>query len=154
MKIPASRGPTLRRAHPTNLPLRERSGGRQSAVSHQSTTHAVRSRYLAELLDRNDVALGGISAAEHHQLGIVADDTAEIYVTAEAHSDLLRTYRFSVAGTKNLTVHVPALGQPALDRVLADKYMSLGVVAVDLAESVDVRSSALGIETINELVER
>lgn len=99
--------------------------------------------YLDRVLGAEGVVASGMSAAAAVGADVVAATAAaEVYCAAETLAALRRDLSLSDRGETNLVVRVPRY-----DRLLLAGYtdMPSAVVAVDLAESVDVRTRRAGL---------
>lgn len=99
--------------------------------------------YRDRVLAAEDVVASGMSAADAIGADVVATTAAdEIYCTDGQLVALQREFGLSDRGEVNLIVRVPAFERlPFTDR----QHMPVAVVAVDLAESSDVRTRRAGL---------
>lgn len=99
--------------------------------------------YRDRVLATEGIVRSGMSAAAAVGADIVADNTAdEMYCTTTTLLTLRRDLGLSERGQANLVVRVPRYdGLPLAGRT----HMPAAVVAVDLAESVDVRTRRAGL---------
>ncbi len=99
--------------------------------------------YRDRVLAVDGVAASGMTAASAVGADIVADSAAdEVYCSAETLASLRRDLGLSEHGRTNLVVRVPRYeALPLTGRT----HMPSAVVAVDLAESVDVRTRRAGL---------
>lgn len=99
--------------------------------------------YRDRVLATDGVLASGMTAAAAVGADIVAGTAAdEVYCTAQTLAGLRRQLGLSERGDTNLVVRVPRYeGLPLTGRAT----MPIAVVAVDLAESVDVRTRRAGL---------
>ncbi len=130
--------------------LRARIGGLEPAQVVVATRRRADRRalrvlpsYRDRVLAVDDVVASGMSAADAIGADVVATTAAdEIYCTDGQLLALQREFGLSDRGEANLIVRVPAFERlPFTDR----QYMPVAVVAVDLAESSDVRTRRAGL---------
>jgi len=105
---------------------------------------------LRHLSSDQRIVLTGISAAGEYELGLSASDEVDAYVPAESVGDVMTTFaleepRVGTAGNVRLRV-VPEGIWPFRKHVAP-----LAVVALDLAQELDVRSSRIGLATLRRL---
>lgn len=102
--------------------------------------------YRDRVLAHDGVVASGLTAADAVGANIVAAGaTAEVYCTEEGLTELRRDLGLSERGEPNLVVRVPRFdGLPLAHR----PHMPLAVVAVDLAESADVRTRRAGLDLL------
>ena len=157
--------------------LQEASGGRASWIDgatrarlrawlrrHDSRTIAAACRLRAErsdfrmlpayrdqLVANVGVAVGGISAAAavRADLLVMSDDLTELYCDARTLNVLKRRYGLAAIGTPNLIVRVPRHDFRA---AIGREGLPAAAVAVDLIESLDVRTGRAGRELLAELI--
>ncbi|WP_448638676.1 helix-turn-helix domain-containing protein [Geodermatophilus sp. URMC 63] len=102
--------------------------------------------YRDRVLAREGVVVSGLSAADAVRADIVAAIAAvEVYCTAATLAGLRRDLGLSDRGEPNLVVRVPRFDAlPLTGRA----HMPTAVVAVDLAESADVRTRRAGLDLL------
>jgi excisionase family DNA binding protein len=102
--------------------------------------------YRDRLLSADGVVASGMTAADAVAADIVAAGAAdEIYCSAATLAVLRRDYGLSDRGQANLVVRVPRFARlPLAGRT----HMPAAVVAVDLAESADVRTRRAGLDLL------
>ncbi|MGY1915831.1 helix-turn-helix domain-containing protein [Blastococcus sp. SYSU DS0973] len=102
--------------------------------------------YRDRLLTTDGVVPSGLTAAAAVGADIVAPEAAaEMYCTAGTFADLRREFGLSERGEANLVVRVPRYEQLQL---AGRTHMPSAVVAVDLAESPDVRTRRAGLDLL------
>jgi hypothetical protein len=91
--------------------------------------------------------LSGISAGQHHRLGIASDEEVEGYVRASDIENLQRQYALSSASDG------PVLLRTVDDDawMLEGGFAPIAAVALDLADARDARSRELGKRTLKTL---
>jgi excisionase family DNA binding protein len=116
-----------------------------AAARSRSDKHQLRVQpfYRDRVLQVDGVVLSGMSAANAVGADIVAVEAAdEIYCSTSTLTGLHRDFGLSGRGEANLIVRVPRFdGLPLTDR----ERMPAAVIAVDLAESGDVRTRRAGL---------
>jgi len=104
--------------------------------------------YRDRLLSAETVYASGMSAAGAVGADIVAVGAAdEVYCSTATLAALRTDYGLSERGQTNLIVRVPRFDQLPL---AGRSHMPAAVVAVDLAESVDVRTRRAGLDLLSE----
>ncbi|MGY1606361.1 excisionase family DNA-binding protein [Geodermatophilus sp. SYSU D00700] len=102
--------------------------------------------YRDRVLATDGVVVSGITAAEAVGADIVTSDApAEFYCSAETLDALRRDLGLSDRGEPNLVVRVPRFPDLPLAGL---GHMPAAVVAVDLAESADVRTRRAGLDLL------
>jgi len=102
--------------------------------------------YRERVLAADGFVPSGLSTADGVGADIVAADApAEGYCSATTLEGLRREFGLSGRGEVNLVVRVPRFGDLPLDR---RQHMPAAVVAVDLAESADVRTRRAGLDLL------
>ncbi len=102
--------------------------------------------YRDRVLAADGVVVSGIGAAEAVGADIVAADApAELYCGSETLDALRRDLGLSDRGEPNLVVRIPRFGGLPLT---GRSHMPAAVVAVDLAESADVRTRRAGLDLL------
>ena len=107
--------------------------------------------YRDQVMATGGVVAGGISAAVDAgaDLLVMSDELTELYCDARTLNVLKRRYGLAAVGTPNVIVRVPrhdfraAMGRGGLP---------VAAVAVDLIESLDVRTGRAGSELLVELI--
>jgi excisionase family DNA binding protein len=98
--------------------------------------------YRDRVLAADGVVLSGMSASDAVGAGVVATAAAdEIYCTATELAALQQAFGLSERGEANLIVRIPAFDELPFHQ---EQLMPVAVVAVDLAESADVRTRRAG----------
>ncbi|MGY1846988.1 helix-turn-helix domain-containing protein [Blastococcus sp. SYSU DS1021] len=101
--------------------------------------------YRQRLLDADGVVPSGLTAAAVVGADIVAAEAAaELYCAEATLDELRRELGLSERGEANLVVHVPRYEVDLTGRA----HMPAAVVAVDLAESPDVRTRRAGLDLL------
>lgn len=102
--------------------------------------------YRDRVLAHEGVVAAGLTAADAVGADIVAAGaTAEVYCSPGTLVELRRDLGLSDRGEPNLVVRVPRFGElPLTGRA----HMPAAVVAVDLAESADVRTRRAGLDLL------
>ncbi len=145
------------RADWLDRPARSRLAARLESSDAEQVVAAVRDRaerlplrvlrsYRDRVLDADGVVVSGITAAEAVGADVVtAEAVVEFYCTAATLGGLRREFGLSDRGEPNLVVRVPRFGDlPLTGRA----HMPAAVVAVDLAESADVRTRRAGLDLL------
>lgn len=102
--------------------------------------------YRDRVLATQGVVPSGITAADAAGADVVAAGApAELYCSAETLAVLRRDLGLSDRGEPNLVVRVPRFSELPLDGL---EHMPVAVVAVDLAESADVRTRRAGLDLL------
>jgi excisionase family DNA binding protein len=137
------------RADWLDAPGRSRLRARLSALDPDQVVAATRGRadrlalrvlpaYRDRFLAADGVVATGMSAADAVGADVVASTAPdEVYCTAERLPDLRRDFGLSDRGDANLIVRVPTFERLPFAEL---PHMPVAVVAVDLAESSDVRT--------------
>ncbi len=117
-----------------------------AACRHRAHRHLLRVLpvYQQELLASPGVVHGGITAAAGADILSRADDVQEIYCSDDRLKILQSEYGLTSTPSANLIVHVPAFEWSFTSR----QQMPVGVIAVDLLESTDVRTRRAGRELL------
>ncbi|MGY2078197.1 helix-turn-helix domain-containing protein [Blastococcus sp. SYSU DS0828] len=101
--------------------------------------------YRERLLDADGVVPSGLTVAAAVGADIVAAEAAaEVYCTEATLDELRRELGLSERGEANLVVRVPRYEVSLTGRT----HMPVAVVAVDLAESPDVRTRRAGLDLL------
>ena len=100
--------------------------------------------YQQELLASSGVLHGGITADVGADILARSDDVQEIYCSSERLQTLESEYGLISTSSPNLIVRVPTFEWS----IVARQQMPVGVVAVDLLESTDVRTRRAGRELL------
>ncbi len=119
-----------------------------AAVRDRAERHELRvlPAYRDRVLGADGVVLSGITAAETVGADIVAAEAAaDLYCTADTLDRLRRELGLTDRGEANLVIRVPHFGNLPLT---GRQHMPAAVVAVDLAESADVRTRRAGIDLL------
>lgn len=93
------------------------------------------------------LVLSGISAAQHHRLGLASSGEIEAYVRASTVEHLQQ--RFALTEQAEGPVVLRIVEDPAW--MLAERFAPLAAVALDLAEASDARSRDIGTRTLRAL---
>jgi hypothetical protein len=110
------------------------------AVRHAFQAHPAE---LSRLAAREDLMLGGVSAAATHRLGLQGGDEVEVYVTADALEHVAQRHGLVRGGEANVVLRaIPEDMWPVLHRPVAP----LTAVLADLAEHADPRARRVGRE--------
>lgn len=117
-----------------------------AACRHRAHRHLLRvlSIYQQELLASSGVLHGGITAAVGADILARTDDVQEIYCSSERLKALQSEYGLISTSSANLIVRVPTFEWSFIAR----QQMPVGVIAVDLLESTDVRTRRAGRELL------
>jgi excisionase family DNA binding protein len=117
--------------------------------------YAVRTAYLADLINADGVLISGISALERHSADLTTRaDTGEVYAEAPLVEALTREYALRSDATGNLIVHVlPSID--AVARLLQERTtMTSATVAVDLLETGESRARRAGLKLLDQILKR
>lgn len=124
-----------------------------AATRARAERHAVRvlPAYRAAVLEAEGVVVSGLTAAAAVGADIVtAGGEDEAYCSAVTFAELRDDYALTNRGQANLILRVPRFDIPCAGR----KRMPEAVVAVDLAESSDVRTRRAGLELLTKALAR
>lgn len=103
---------------------------------------------LPRLAAREELMLGGISAAGAHRLGLQGGEEVEAYVAADAIEMLVESHGLTAGGEGNVVLRVvPDEAWSAVRRPVAP----LAAVLADLSEHPEARSRRVGIEAAARL---
>lgn len=104
--------------------------------------------YRDRLLGTDGVVASGMSAAAAVGANVVAPTAAtEVYCAAATFAALRRELSLSTRGEINLVVRVPRYDKLPL---AGHPHMPAAVVALDLAESIDVRTRRVGLTLLSD----
>lgn len=117
-----------------------------AACRHRARRHLLRVLpvYQQELLASSGVVHGGITAAVGADILARTDDVKEVYCSNDRLKVLRSEYGLISTPSANLIVRVPTFEWSFTSR----QQMPVGVVAVDLLESTDVRTRRAGRELL------
>jgi len=124
---------------------------------NRATEHRLRSRpaYLEEIMSRDDVVPGGVSAAAVHELDLVATGVAELYTSGVGLARLVDEYRLREDPAGNLVIRTPRTQEERHEDFILDRpVMPAAVVAADLLESGEARSMRTGRRVLDRLLAR
>lgn len=117
-----------------------------AACRHRTSRHLLRvlPAYQQELLASTGVVHGGITATVGADISARTDDVQEVYCSDDRLKVLESRYGLISSSSANLIVRVPTFQWPFTSR----RQMPVGVVAIDLLESTDVRTRRAGRELL------
>lgn len=121
-----------------------------AACRRRATTHRYRASESFLIALRDAVALSGSGAATAADFGIAADETrVDGYVDRETLGDLVTRFHLTPDARGNVTIRaVEAPPAGLLDR----RAMPTAVVALDLAESLEVRERSAGLRVLEDML--
>ena len=117
--------------------------------------YAVRSAYLADIVNSDGVFTSGVSVLDHYNVNLTTRaNTAEVYAQANVVETLVREFVLRADDAGNLIVHVLS-GIDAVTQFLEGRtMMPSATVAVDLLEAGESRAQRAGLELLDSLLHR